>query len=430
MPFAATTRWHGTRNAKRFAAQKAPAARARPGDPASAASSPYVTTSPRGTPRSASATARWNGVAQLEIELDVVESSTAAPARNATRLARRRRRRSTAVARIRHGAVTHPCRTSPLRCSKGARRPPGGRCSLPWRLGLATASRVSTTACEIRSRKSCARTTPSADPELAVAPAGHRVRASARARTAFDSTIAPMSAHGIFTPPRPVNEPSSPTPPAHPSAPSSRRACAQMEGERIRIPLDHRRQGRLHGRDLRGRHAAPQEPRPRRREQGRPGARRSRRSTPRNAAHADWSRMPWHERAAVFLRAAELLAGPWRSTLNAATMLNQSKTAHQAEIDAVCEMVDFWRYNVDYILAHLLGAAALADRDLEPDGVPAARGLRLRGQPVQLHAASAGTSRRRRRSWAARSSGSPRRPPRSPPTTSCGSCRRPGCPTA
>ena len=103
-----------------------------------------------------------------------------------------------------------------------------------------------------------------------------------------------------------------------------------------------------------------------------------------NAAHADWSRMPWHERAAVFLRAAELLAGPWRSTLNAATMLNQSKTAHQAEIDAVCEMVDFWRYNVDFILRDLLRAAALADRDLEPDGVPAARGLRLRGQPVQL----------------------------------------------
>ena len=69
-----------------------------------------------------------------------------------------------------------------------------------------------------------------------------------------------------------------------------------------------------------------------------------------NKAHADWSRTPWHERAAVFLRAAELLSGPWRSTLNAATMLNQSKTAHQAEIDAVCEMIDFWRYNVDFML--------------------------------------------------------------------------------
>jgi 1-pyrroline-5-carboxylate dehydrogenase len=66
-------------------------------------------------------------------------------------------------------------------------------------------------------------------------------------------------------------------------------------------------------------------------------------------AHEDWSRLPWHERASVFLRAAELLAGPWRQTLNAATMLNQSKTAHQAEIDAVCELIDFWRFNVEYV---------------------------------------------------------------------------------
>jgi 1-pyrroline-5-carboxylate dehydrogenase len=67
------------------------------------------------------------------------------------------------------------------------------------------------------------------------------------------------------------------------------------------------------------------------------------------AAHEDWSRTPWHERAAVFLRAAELLAGPWRATVNAATMLNQSKTVHQAEIDAVVELVDFWRWNVEYL---------------------------------------------------------------------------------
>jgi 1-pyrroline-5-carboxylate dehydrogenase len=67
-------------------------------------------------------------------------------------------------------------------------------------------------------------------------------------------------------------------------------------------------------------------------------------------AHAAWSRTPWHERAAVFLRAAELLAGPWRATLNAATMLNQSKTAHQAEIDAACEVIDFWRFNTEYVV--------------------------------------------------------------------------------
>jgi 1-pyrroline-5-carboxylate dehydrogenase len=64
------------------------------------------------------------------------------------------------------------------------------------------------------------------------------------------------------------------------------------------------------------------------------------------AAHREWSRMPWQERAAIFLRAADLLAGPYRMILNAATMLGQSKTAHQAEIDAACELIDFWRFNV------------------------------------------------------------------------------------
>jgi 1-pyrroline-5-carboxylate dehydrogenase len=67
------------------------------------------------------------------------------------------------------------------------------------------------------------------------------------------------------------------------------------------------------------------------------------------AAHPSWSRMSWHHRAAIFLKAAELLAGPYRSILNAATMLGQSKTAHQAEIDAACELIDFWRFNADYM---------------------------------------------------------------------------------
>jgi 1-pyrroline-5-carboxylate dehydrogenase len=66
-------------------------------------------------------------------------------------------------------------------------------------------------------------------------------------------------------------------------------------------------------------------------------------------AWADWSRWPWEERASVLLRAAELLSGPWRDTLNAATMLGQSKTAHQAEIDAACESIDFFRFNVEFM---------------------------------------------------------------------------------
>ncbi len=62
-------------------------------------------------------------------------------------------------------------------------------------------------------------------------------------------------------------------------------------------------------------------------------------------ASKEWSLWPWEDRAAVFLKAADLLAGPWRDTVNAATMLGQSKTAHQAEIDAACELIDFWRFN-------------------------------------------------------------------------------------
>ena len=65
-------------------------------------------------------------------------------------------------------------------------------------------------------------------------------------------------------------------------------------------------------------------------------------------ARSDWANWNWQDRAAVFLRASELLAGPWRQTLNASTMLGQSKTCHQAEIDAVCELIDFWRFNVQY----------------------------------------------------------------------------------
>ncbi len=65
-------------------------------------------------------------------------------------------------------------------------------------------------------------------------------------------------------------------------------------------------------------------------------------------AAADWARWRWEDRAAVFLRAAELLTTTWRDTLNAATMLGQSKVAVQAEIDSACELADFWRFNVHF----------------------------------------------------------------------------------
>jgi len=66
-------------------------------------------------------------------------------------------------------------------------------------------------------------------------------------------------------------------------------------------------------------------------------------------ARTAWASMPWEHRAAIFLRAADLLAGPWRMRMNAATMLAQSKNAFQAEIDAACELIDFLRFNVAYM---------------------------------------------------------------------------------
>ncbi len=80
-------------------------------------------------------------------------------------------------------------------------------------------------------------------------------------------------------------------------------------------------------------------------------------------ARHDWAAMPWEERASVFLRAAALLRGPWRDRLNAATMLGQSKTCHQAEIDAACELIDFWSFNVQYL------TEIMADQPRSPTGI-------------------------------------------------------------
>jgi 1-pyrroline-5-carboxylate dehydrogenase len=80
------------------------------------------------------------------------------------------------------------------------------------------------------------------------------------------------------------------------------------------------------------------------------------------AAAPHWRGLPYEARAAVFLRAADLLAGPWRDTLNGATMLGQSKTCHQAEIDSGCELIDFLRFNVHF------GHQVLADQPLSTRG--------------------------------------------------------------
>jgi 1-pyrroline-5-carboxylate dehydrogenase len=81
-----------------------------------------------------------------------------------------------------------------------------------------------------------------------------------------------------------------------------------------------------------------------------------------HAAKAGWAALPWNERASVFLRAAALLRDKHRNALNAATMLGQSKTAHQAEIDSACELVDFWSFNPVYY------EELLADQPLSPTG--------------------------------------------------------------
>jgi len=67
------------------------------------------------------------------------------------------------------------------------------------------------------------------------------------------------------------------------------------------------------------------------------------------SAKEDWEKLAWQERAAIFLKAADLIAGPYRAKINAATMLGQSKNAYQAEIDAACEFIDFLRFNVQYM---------------------------------------------------------------------------------
>ncbi len=87
------------------------------------------------------------------------------------------------------------------------------------------------------------------------------------------------------------------------------------------------------------------------------------------AAAPGWAATPFEERARVFLRAADMLAGPWRATINAATMLGQSKTAFQAEIDAACELIDFLRFNVHF-------ASRLAEQPYSPAGVRNALELR------------------------------------------------------
>jgi len=152
---------------------------------------------------------------------------------------------------------------------------------------------------------------------------------------------------GRFRVPEPVNEPIKGYAPGSPERASVEARLRTMSSERIEAPnvIDGRdvttgttfvaRAPHRHDLALADVHAA-----------GRDEVQRA--VDAAVAAKHDWSRTPFEDRAAIFLRAADLLAGPWRDTLNAATVLNQSKSVLQAEIDAACELIDFLRFNVAF----------------------------------------------------------------------------------
>jgi 1-pyrroline-5-carboxylate dehydrogenase len=155
-------------------------------------------------------------------------------------------------------------------------------------------------------------------------------------------------ANGIVRLPEPVNEPVRSYGPGSPEKLSLKKKLDEMLGEQIEIPViiggREIRTGKTteavcphdHGHVLATVHQAG----PREVEKAVVAAEK---------AWHEWSELDWEARAAVLLKAGELLAGPWRDTLNAATMLNQSKTVFQAEIDAAAEIVDFFRYNPYYM---------------------------------------------------------------------------------
>jgi 1-pyrroline-5-carboxylate dehydrogenase len=145
----------------------------------------------------------------------------------------------------------------------------------------------------------------------------------------------------------PVNEPIRSYAPGTPERAAVKARLASMAGERVEIPLV------IGGRDVRtgelGQSVMPHDhahvladfhsARPEDVTAAIDAAR---------DARAEWASWPWEDRAAVFLKAADLLATTWRDTLNGSTMLGQSKTIYQAEIDSACELIDFWRYNVAF----------------------------------------------------------------------------------
>jgi 1-pyrroline-5-carboxylate dehydrogenase len=183
------------------------------------------------------------------------------------------------------------------------------------------------------------------EPAPAPAPAPADSEQADRTTGALTTPLAGFS--GVRRVPAPVNEPVKSYAPGSPERTELKARLKQMADERIEIPLiigaEEVRTGELaqavmphdHKHVLADWHKARREDVLRAVEAAR-------------KAQVEWANWPWEDRAAVLLRAAELLATRWRATLNAATMLGQSKTVFQAEIDSACELVDFWRFNPAY----------------------------------------------------------------------------------
>ncbi len=154
--------------------------------------------------------------------------------------------------------------------------------------------------------------------------------------------------HGLFTTPTPINEPIKSYAPGSPERAELKQRIESMRGEVLDLPLV------IGGKEIRtGKTEVCVEPH----DHGHVLA-RYHKGGPReielaiaaaNDAWKSWSELPFEARASIFLKAAELLAGPWRATVNAATMLGQSKTVFQAEIDSACELIDFWRFNARFL---------------------------------------------------------------------------------
>ncbi|WP_395104551.1 L-glutamate gamma-semialdehyde dehydrogenase [Actinomadura sp. SCN-SB] len=167
----------------------------------------------------------------------------------------------------------------------------------------------------------------------------------------------------VVTVPEPANEPVKPYAPGSPERAALEARIKELGGGQTELTMTIGGERRLGG----GEPIEVVQPHDRRRVLGRMGNATGQdvlaAIEAARAAAPGWRAMPFEDRAAILLRAADLLSGPWRATINAATILGQSKSVHQAEIDAACELIDFWRFNVSY------ARRLLADQPISSAGV-------------------------------------------------------------